>query len=69
VDDRKADEQPWQNGMDFDRGEYVANLPKGEESVTEMIEELRAKVEQVRSQLGSSESSEADGRLVSCRIA
>jgi len=54
--------------MDFDRGEYVANLPKGEESVTEMIEELRAKVEQVSSQLGSSESSEADGRLVSCHI-
>jgi len=44
-----ADNQPWQNGMDFDRGEYVANLPKGEESVTEMIEGLRAKVEQVRS--------------------
>jgi hypothetical protein len=55
--------------MDFDRGEYVANLPKGEESVKEMIEELRAKVEQVSSKLGSSESSEADGRLVSSHIA
>lgn len=42
-----ADKKPWQNGMDFDRGEYVANLPKGEESVTEVIEELRTKVEQV----------------------
>lgn len=49
--DGQADTQPWQNGMDFDRGEYVANLPKGEESVTEMIEELRGKVEQVSPQL------------------
>jgi len=46
--------------MDFDRGEYVANLPKGEGSVTEMIEELRAKVEQVRFQLQPLQVREAD---------
>lgn len=39
--------QPWQNALDFDRGEYVANLPKGEESIVEKIEDLRAKTEQV----------------------
>ena len=55
--DGQADTQPWQNGMDFDRGEFVANLPKGEESVTEMIEELRAKVEQVGPQRSCSKRS------------
>jgi hypothetical protein len=34
--------------MDFDRGEYVAKLPKGEETLTDTIDELRTKVEQVR---------------------
>jgi kinetochore protein Mis12/MTW1 len=57
--------------MDFDRGEYVANLPKGEESVTEMIEELRAKVEQVSLSCNVGKFLRADrqARLLSYRLA
>jgi kinetochore protein Mis12/MTW1 len=57
--------------MDFDRGEYVANLPKGEESVTEMIEELRAKVEQVSLSCNVCRFVRADwqARLLSYRLA
>lgn len=43
--------QPWHQGMDFDRGEYVSKLPGGEEALKETIEELRTKVEQVSTQL------------------
>lgn len=39
--------QPSQANFDFDRAQHVANLPKGEETVIEKIEDLREKVEQV----------------------
>jgi hypothetical protein len=39
--------QPWCSGLDFDRGAYVASLPKGEETVLDDLESARKKVEQV----------------------
>ena len=68
--EHQADRQPWQNGMDFDRGEFVANLPKGEESLIEMIEELRTQVEQVRNYIfHSCPWADAKARLLSYRLA
>lgn len=43
--------QPWHEGLDFDRGVYVASLPEGEVSVQKNIEELREQVENVRDPL------------------
>ena len=40
--------QPWCQGLDFDRGAYVAALPEGEETVLKDLEKARSKVEQVR---------------------
>ncbi|KAK6909605.1 hypothetical protein I203_103626 [Kwoniella mangroviensis CBS 8507] len=39
---------PWQKGLDFQRGEYVANLPKGQDTLDENLDEMRLKVEQAR---------------------
>ena len=39
---------PWCKDIDFDRGEYVAALPDGEETVLQDLEKARKKVEQVR---------------------
>ncbi|KAJ9111461.1 hypothetical protein QFC19_001230 [Naganishia cerealis] len=39
---------PWHEGLDFDRGTYVAGLPEGELAVQKNIEELREQVENMR---------------------
>ncbi|WVR07821.1 hypothetical protein IAU60_004864 [Kwoniella sp. DSM 27419] len=39
---------PWQKGLDFPRGEYVAAHPKGRAILDESLEDLRTKVEQAR---------------------
>ncbi|WWD03457.1 hypothetical protein V865_001509 [Kwoniella europaea PYCC6329] len=39
---------PWQKGLDFQRGEYVANLPKGQDTLDGNLDEMRLKVEQAR---------------------
>ncbi|WVF73144.1 hypothetical protein IAT40_007963 [Kwoniella sp. CBS 6097] len=39
---------PWQKGLDFARGEYVASLPNGQQALDDSLEELRTKVEQSR---------------------
>ncbi|KAL7418352.1 hypothetical protein Q5752_006810 [Cryptotrichosporon argae] len=39
---------PWQRDLDFARGQHVASLPKGEETLSERLEKLRTTVEQYR---------------------
>ncbi|ORY28136.1 hypothetical protein BCR39DRAFT_208631 [Naematelia encephala] len=39
---------PWHAGLDFQRGEHVAALPKGEAGVVESLDQLRGRVEQMR---------------------
>ncbi|WWC71839.1 uncharacterized protein I206_105798 [Kwoniella pini CBS 10737] len=39
---------PWQKGLDFQRGEYVANQSKGQQILDDDLESMRIKVEQTR---------------------
>ncbi|WVW85974.1 hypothetical protein I302_108012 [Kwoniella bestiolae CBS 10118] len=39
---------PWQKGLDFQRGEYVALLPQAQDTLDESLNEMRLKVEQAR---------------------
>ncbi|WWC64397.1 uncharacterized protein I303_107007 [Kwoniella dejecticola CBS 10117] len=39
---------PWQKGLDFQRGEFVASQPKGQQSLDDDLDIMRLKVEQTR---------------------
>ncbi|OCF32175.1 hypothetical protein I316_06089 [Kwoniella heveanensis BCC8398] len=39
---------PWQKGLDFARGEYVAALPNGQQALDDSLESVRTQVEQRR---------------------
>jgi hypothetical protein len=45
--------QPWHKDLDFERGQHIASLPDGEASILSELDNLRRKVEQVRSLLAS----------------